>query len=25
VDFRKYLENDYNQTRAIMSDLGLTK
>lgn len=25
AEFRKYLENDYNQTRAIMSDLGLAK
>ncbi len=24
-EFGKYLENDYNQTRAIMSDLGLAK
>ena len=24
-EFRKYLEHDYNQTRAIMSDLGLAK
>ena len=24
-EFAKYLENDYNQTKAIMSDLGLAK
>jgi putative tricarboxylic transport membrane protein len=24
-EFTKYIENDYNQTRAIMSDLGLAK
>lgn len=24
-EFRKYLESDYNQTRAIMTDLGLAK
>ncbi len=24
-EFRKYIENDYNQTRAIMTELGLAK
>ena len=24
-EFVKYLENDYNQTRAVMTDLGLAK